>query len=263
MAGDGGSAAGTALGVFGLGLNYMGARQQQSAAKKAQQRLEQAQGRYNTRQTAYNDQLTGQLDALGQERRNQLTALLQGQASPNRNLAGTNASALAGTQMNTALSQNRAGLPWQGNSWANQGSGAVSGVQGQQQAITNNQIGNALGYAQASRGAQGLETYDRQALNNYGTGLVGIDRRTGESQADTALRQAKLDEIWGRLGLKYGAGVNHAQNVGQNTQMLGNALMLGGTYVNATQANQPSQSYQTMANNAQYDPYFSAYQGPH
>ncbi len=233
-----GAAVGTGLQIFGLGMNYAGAHQKNKAMRRAQQQLEQASARHDTRQTQYNDELTAKLGTLSQARRDQLTALMSSQASPDRALAGSNASALAGTQMNSALAQSRAAVPT-GGQWANQQSSALSQAQNQQQGITNTQIGNALGYAQASRGAQGLETYDRQALNTYGTGLVGNDRQIGQAQADTALHQAKLDEIWGRLGLKYGAGVNNAQNAGSNTQMLGNALTLGGTYVNSTAANQP------------------------
>ncbi len=229
---------GALLGLAGMGLGMMGNQQQKGAQRRAFHNLNDATTRYNTRQNAYGDELTGNIDELAQQRRDQLTALLQSGAGPGRAQAGTDASALAGTQMNTALGQSRTALPWQGNQWANQESSAVSRLQGQQQDTTNQRIGEALKYGQASRGAQGLEAFDRQASNTYGNELVGIDRTIGQQQADTALRQAKLSQLWQQLGLRYGAGVNNAQYAGDNAKMLGQALMMGGTYVNSTQANQ-------------------------
>lgn len=252
------------VGGAGLAVGWYGSEQKKKAGQRAQGGYVGALDTRNRREFGENQALTGQLDQLAMKRRAALTHGLGDMASGARFDAGANAAGQGIIHGGAAAQAAQQGIPFDSN-YTTMGSGATASALRAQGMGTNARLGNALAYTGAIRGNQAVENYDQDVLNRLGTDYTRLGRKTGEAQQLASLRQAELDRIWSQISAEHGREVANSQNAGNNAQMLGQALMLGGTYASSATANKPAaqNTSQGWREYNQADPTFSAYQGPH
>lgn len=255
------------VGVVGMGASWYGNSQRERASRHAQAKLSQSGSIHTDRQGGLNADLTGDIDAIAAQRRNALSRGLGHMASGDRYAAGADASNRAVTQGALAARSVNSRLPIYSN-YTTRGSGATQRTLGFQQSTNNKRLGDALSYTGAVRGNAALEDYDQSVFNRLGTDYTSLGRQTGEAQQVGALRQAEMERIWQQIAAERGMGVENAQSAGNNAQMLGQALMLTGSYGSSIQANRPAAqntgaSQQAYGNSSNYatgdvagDPYF-------